>query len=97
MHRGFPSWSETPERDRIGREENACSTRSPLPINLTAAGIEPQQAKAIVAVVRSSEESAVTRTELEAALAQLETGLYRALLVQTLTIGGLVVALPKLL
>ena len=64
---------------------------------LTAAGIEPQQANAIVAVVRSSEESAVTRTELEAALAQLETGLYRALLVQTLTIGGLVVALPKLL
>ena len=50
-----------------------------------------------MAVVRSSEESAVTRTELEVALAQLETRLYRALLVQTLTIGGLVVALLKLL
>ena len=64
---------------------------------LTAAGIDPTQAKAIVAVVRSSEESAVTRTELEAVLAQLETRLYRALLVQTLTIGGLVVALLKFL
>ena len=64
---------------------------------LTAAGIDPTQAKAIVSVVLSSEESAVTRTELEASLAQLETGLYRAFLVQNLTIGGLVVAMLKLL
>ena len=75
---------------------------------LTAAGIESQQAKAIVAIIRGSEESAATKvdlttlkTELEAnlkaSLAQMETRLYRALLVQTLTIGGLVVALLKLL
>ena len=42
---------------------------------LTASGFESEQAKAIVAVVRSSEESAVTRAELEAALAKLETRL----------------------
>ena len=75
---------------------------------LTAAGIESQQAKAIVAIIRDSEESAATKadlatlkTELEAnlkaSLVQMETRLYRALLVQTLTIGGLVVALLKLL
>ena len=71
---------------------------------LTAAGIESQQAKAIVAIIRDSEESAATKAdlttlkmELEASLAQMETRLYRALLVQTLTIGGLVVALLKLL
>ena len=46
---------------------------------LTAAGIDPTQAQTIVAVVRSSEESAVTRTELEEAMGQLETRLYRAL------------------
>ena len=75
---------------------------------LTAAGFDSTQAKAIVAVLRSSEESAATKADLntlkleleanlKASLAQMETRLYRALLVQTLTIGGLVVALLKLL
>ena len=86
---------------------------------LTAAGIESQQAKAIVAIIRDSEESTATKADLttlkmeleaslttlkagleadlKASLAQMETRLYRALLVQTLTIGGLVVALLKLL
>ena len=75
---------------------------------LTVAGIDPTQAKAIVAVIRDSEESATTKADLntlkmeleadlKASLAQMETRLYRALLVQTLTIGGLVVALLKLL
>lgn len=61
---------------------------------LTAAGFESQQAKAIVAVVRSSEESAVTTPELEAALAKLETRLYRALWIQA---GGIVGALVGLI
>ena len=61
---------------------------------LTAAGFESEQAKAIVAVVRSSEESAVTRAELEAALAKLETRLYRALWIQA---GGIVGALVGLI
>ncbi len=64
---------------------------------LGARGTFTTDGKAIVALFRSSEEAAVTRTELEVALAQLETRLYRALLVQTFTIGGLVVALLKLL
>ena len=55
-----------------------------------------QQAKAIVAIIRDSEESAATKADLttlkmeleanlKASLAQMETRLYRALLVQTLT------------
>lgn len=75
---------------------------------LTDAGFDSTQAKAIVAVLRSSEEATATKADLttlkleleahlKASLAQMETRLYRALLVQTLTIGGLVVALLKLL
>ena len=59
----------------------------------TSAGFESEQAKAIVAVVRSSEESLDTRAELEAALAKLETRLCRALWIQA---GGVVGALVGL-
>ena len=67
--------------------------QSVVPVDVQAGRVAVNR----MAVVCSSEESAVTRTALDAALAQLETRLYRALLVQTLTIGGLVVALLKLL
>ena len=66
-------------------------------VRLTAAGFDWAQAKAFVAVLHSSEEAAVSRTELESARDQLETRLYGALLVQTLISGGMVVALLKLL
>ena len=67
--------------------------------SLEAAGIEAKQAEAIVQAIRSSGESAVTKTDLVATAAELRgeinPAVYKMLLVQV-AIAGLLFAAIKL-